>query len=48
LNVVGTLVFYFASGDLGEGLVGESIFSHSAVSRRRREVSQFIRGGLLA
>jgi AcrR family transcriptional regulator len=48
LNVIGTLVFYFASGDLGEALIGESIFSHSAVSRRRREVSEFIRRGLLA
>ena len=48
LNVVGTLVFYFASGDLGEALIGESIFSRSAVDRRRREVSEFIRRGLLA
>jgi len=48
LNVIGTVVFYFASGDLGEAMVGESIFSRSAVDRRRREVSEFVRRGLLA
>lgn len=48
ISVIGAVVFYFASGDLGEAVVGESIFSRSAVDRRRREVSEFVRGGLLA
>jgi len=48
LSVIGAVVFHFASGDLGEALIGESIFSGSAVERRRQEVSEFIRRGLLA
>jgi hypothetical protein len=47
-SVVGALVFHFASGDLGEALIGESISSAEAVDRRRREVSEFIRRGLIA
>ena len=47
-SVIGTLVFHFASGGLGETLIGEPIFSRTAVERRRREVSDFIRRGLLA
>ena len=48
LSVIGAISFHFASGDLGEALLGESIFSRSAVERRRREVSEFIRRGLVA
>jgi AcrR family transcriptional regulator len=44
----GAIVFHFASGELGEAIIGEPIFSGSAVERRRREVSEFIRRGLLA
>jgi AcrR family transcriptional regulator len=47
-STIGALVFHFASGDLGEALIGEPIFSRAAVSRRRREVSEFIRRGLVA
>jgi AcrR family transcriptional regulator len=47
-TVIGAIVFHFASGDLGEALIGEPIFSGTAVERRRREVSEFIRRGLLA
>ncbi len=47
-SVIGTLVFHFASGDFGEALLGESIFSAAAVERRSREVAVFIRRGLLA
>lgn len=47
-SVIGTLVFHFASGDLGEALIGESIFTAAAVERRRQEVSEFILRGLLA
>jgi AcrR family transcriptional regulator len=48
LNVIGATVFYFASGDLGEAMIGESIFSKPAVERRRREVTQFVVRGLIA
>ncbi len=47
-TTIGSIVFHFASGDLGEALIGEPIFSGTAVERRRREVTEFIRRGLLA
>lgn len=47
-TTIGAIVFHFASGDIGEALIGEPIFSGTAVERRRREVSEFIRRGLLA
>lgn len=47
-TTIGAIVLHFASGDLGEGLIGEPIFSGSAVERRRHEVSEFVRRGLLA
>ena len=48
LTVIGAITFHFSSGDLGEALLGESIFSAPAVERRRREVSEFISRGLVA
>ncbi len=48
LSVIGAITFHFSSGELGEALLGESVFSHPAVERRRREVSEFIRRGLVA
>ena len=48
LSVIGAIVFHFASGDLGEALLGESIFTRTAIDRRRREVSEFICRGLIA
>ena len=47
-TTIGAIVFHFASADLGEALIGEPVFSGTAVERRRREVSEFIRRGLLA
>jgi hypothetical protein len=47
-TTIGAIVFHFASGDIGEALIGEPIFSGTAVERRRSEVSEFIRRGLLA
>lgn len=47
-SVIGAVVFLFASGDLGGVLIGEVALSGAAVERRRREVSEFIRRGLLA
>ena len=48
LTVIGAITFHFSSGELGEALLGESVFSGPAVERRRREVSQFILRGLVA
>ena len=48
LSVIGTIVLYFASDDLGEAMIGESIFSAKAIERRQREVREFVRRGLLA
>lgn len=48
LSVMGAVTFHFASGDLGEALLGDSLFSGDAMERRRREVARFIRGGLMA
>ena len=48
LSVIGAITFHFSSGELGEALLGESVFSGPAVERRRREVSQFILRGLVA
>jgi AcrR family transcriptional regulator len=48
LNVIGATVFYFASGDVGEALIGESIFSTSAIERRREEIRTFVCRGLAA
>lgn len=45
---VGMIVFHFASGELGEALLGEPVFSGAAVRRRRAEVVEFIRRALIA
>ncbi len=47
-TTIGAIVFHFASGDLGRAPIDEPIFSGTAAERRRREVSEFIRRGLLA
>ena len=47
-TTIGAIVVHFASGNIGEALIGAPIFSGTAVERRRREVSEFIRRGLLA
>ncbi|MBJ21414.1 MAG: hypothetical protein CL933_18560 [Deltaproteobacteria bacterium] len=47
-SVIGTVVFHAATGDLGDSLSAASNASDSTLERRRREVSEFIRSGLLA
>jgi TetR/AcrR family transcriptional regulator len=47
-SLVGMTVFHFASGEFGEELVGESLFSAAAVRRRKREVKVLLRWGLVA
>ena len=46
-TVIGAAVYHFASGDFGETLLGGPIFSAEAVARRKREVTAFIRAGLI-
>jgi len=40
-TMMGAAVFHFASGELGESLVGGSLYSARAVARRRRELESF-------
>jgi len=47
-TTIGTIVFHFASGDLGQVLLGESSVAAPLAERRRNEVTDFIRRGLLA
>jgi hypothetical protein len=47
-TTIGAVVYHFASGDMGNAVLGESIFSAAAVARRRKEVKEFIRRGLMA
>lgn len=45
-TTLGAILFHFASGGFRESLIGDPIFSGSAVERSRREISEFIRRGL--
>ena len=47
-SLIGTIVYHFASADVGEGIVGGPLFSAEAVVRRRREVVELFRHGLAA
>jgi len=47
-SLIGMTVYHFASGDFGEALLGESLFSTSAVRRRKREVKTFMQRAVLA
>ncbi len=46
-SLIGMTVYHFASGEFGEALLGESLFSTSAVRRRKREVKGFVRRAVL-
>ena len=47
-SILGAITFQFSSGELGDALLGESLLSGPAVERKRREVSDFVRRGLVA
>jgi AcrR family transcriptional regulator len=47
-TVIGATVYHFASGELGEAVLGSPIFSAEAVRRRRREVIDFVRNAMAA
>ena len=46
-TLVGATVYHFASGEIGEGLLGRPLLSAEAVRRRRQEIKHFMRHGLL-
>jgi TetR/AcrR family transcriptional regulator len=47
-TLIGALVFHFASGELGEQLLGEPLLSASSVSRRKEELRNLLHHGLVA
>ena len=46
LTLMGATVFYFASAEMGEQMLGRPLFSAEEVSRRKREVIALLRHGL--
>ena len=47
-SLIGASVYHFASSDVGEGILGEPLFSADAVARRRRELTDLFHRGLVA
>lgn len=47
-SLIGMTIYHFASGDLGDELIGHSIFSPAEVQRRKHEVTTFVRHALAA
>jgi AcrR family transcriptional regulator len=45
-TLIGATVYHFASGELGEGLLGRPLLSAEAVARRKQELRELLRGGL--
>jgi AcrR family transcriptional regulator len=46
-SVIGLTVFHFASGEFGEEIIGRPLFTASEVRRRKLEVKNLIRHGLV-
>jgi AcrR family transcriptional regulator len=47
-SLVGLTVYHFASGEFGEELTSQSLFSADAVRKRKEEVKALLHGGLMA
>jgi AcrR family transcriptional regulator len=47
-TLIGATVYHFASGELGESLLGRPLLSSEAVSRRKQELRQLFHRGLAA
>lgn len=45
-TLIGATVYHFASGDLGEGLLGRPILCAEEVRRRKREIQNLLHNGL--
>jgi AcrR family transcriptional regulator len=46
-TLIGAIVYHFASGEIGEGILRAPLFSAESVARRKRELTGLIRAGLL-
>jgi TetR/AcrR family transcriptional repressor of nem operon len=47
LNLVGLTIFPFASGEFGAEVLGKDLFDPMEVRRRKRELREFVRSGLV-
>ena len=47
-TLIGAIVYHFASGELGEGLLGRPLLSAEAVGRRKQELRSLMHLGLVA
>lgn len=47
-TLIGATVYHFASGELGEGLLGEPLLSADSVRRRKEELRNLLHHGLAA
>ena len=45
-TLIGMTVFHFASGEFGDELLRQPIFSAASIAERRSEVADFVRHGL--
>jgi len=45
-SIIGVAVYHFASGEVGAEMIGAPLFSATEVRRRKREVKDFVLGGL--
>ena len=45
-TLIGATVYHFASGELGESLLGRPLLSAEAVARRKQELRELLRSGL--
>jgi hypothetical protein len=47
-TLIGATVYHFASGELGESIMGGALLSSEAVRRRKQELRQLLHQGLAA
>jgi hypothetical protein len=47
-TLIGATVFHFASGELGESIIGKPLLSSDAVRRRKQELRNLLQRGLAA
>jgi len=45
---IGATVYHFASGEIGESLLGQPLLSAGSVAARKRELRELLRSGLAA
>jgi AcrR family transcriptional regulator len=45
-TLIGATVYHFASGELGEGLLGQPLLSAESVARHKRELRELLRSGI--